>query len=378
MNILTITFNNIWHRKIRSLLTVLGVGISISAFVAIIGLTNGLKQSLVSTFKSRGTDLVIIEKGIVDILSSNVDVAYKDKLKQMPQVEEASSILLDLYSYKFKQYILVYGWEPDSYLFGELKIKGHLIKQNNEAILGSLAAKRLNKNIGDAVDIKGAKFTVVGIFQSKSVLEDGAAIIALERLQELKNTKNKISLFNLKVKTPQGGNVTYDEINSRIDQAQTAIAETFPELEVKNVQSFISSNTPMYLVFNFTWAISIVAFIIVILGIVNTVATSVLDRTQEIGILLAIGWRNLSVMAMVLGEAMFLGFLGGLAGVGLGYFLMFLLVGSPQLSGLMVMNFDPYFILQVMAISLGLGFISGIYPAIKAISIEPMKVLRYG
>jgi putative ABC transport system permease protein len=378
MNIITITFNNIWHRKIRSLLTVLGVGISISAFVAIIGLTNGLKESLVSTFKSRGTDLVIIEKGIVDILSSNVDITYKEKLKFKPQVEEVSPILLDLYSFKFKQYILVYGWEPDSYLFGELKIQGNSIKQNNDVILGSLAAKRLNKKIGDVVDIKGAKFTVAGIFQSKSVLEDGAAIIPLERLQELKNAKNKISLFNIKVKTPQGARVTYTEINNSIDQAQAAIAEAFPELEVKNVQSFISNNTPMYMVFNFTWAIGIVAFIIVILGIVNTMATSVLERTQEIGILLAIGWRNFSVVAMVLGEAMLLGLLGGVVGVGLGYFLMSLLVSSPQLSGMMVMNYDLYFILQVLSISLGLGFLSGIYPAIKAISIEPMKVLRYG
>ena len=378
MNIITITFNNIWHRKMRSLLTVLGVGISISAFVAIIGLTNGLNESLVSTFKSRGTDLVIIEKGTVDILSSNVDVAYKDKLKLKPQVEAVSPILLDLYSYKFKQYILVYGWEPDSYLFGELKIQGNLIKKNNEVILGSLAAKRLNKKIGDEVDIKGGKFTLVGIFQSKSILEDGAAIIPLERLQELKNAKSKISLFNIKVKIPQAAKASYDEINNSINQAQAAIAEAFPELEVKNVQSFISNNTPMYLVFNFTWAISLVAFIIVILGIVNTMTTSVLERTQEIGILLAIGWRNLSVMAMVLGEAMFLGLLGGVVGLGLGYFLMFIFVSSPQLSGMMVMNYDLYFTLQVVAISLGLGFFSGVYPAIKAISIEPMKVLRYG
>lgn len=362
----------------RSLLTVLGVGISISAFVAIIGLTNGLNESLVSTFKSRGTDLVIIEKGTVDILSSNVDVAYKDKLKLKPQVEAVSPILLDLYSYKFKQYILVYGWEPDSYLFGELKIQGNLIKKNNEVILGSLAAKRLNKKIGDEVDIKGGKFTLVGIFQSKSILEDGAAIIPLERLQELKNAKSKISLFNIKVKIPQAAKASYDEINNSINQAQAAIAEAFPELEVKNVQSFISNNTPMYLVFNFTWAISLVAFIIVILGIVNTMTTSVLERTQEIGILLAIGWRNLSVMAMVLGEAMFLGLLGGVVGLGLGYFLMFIFVSSPQLSGMMVMNYDLYFTLQVVAISLGLGFFSGVYPAIKAISIEPMKVLRYG
>jgi putative ABC transport system permease protein len=377
MNVITITFNNIWHRKIRSLLTILGIGISIAAFFAIIGLTDGLKQSLVSTFKSRGTDLVVMEKGVVDILSSSIDITYKNKLKLLPQVEQAAPILLDLFSFKFKQYLLVYGWEPGSYPFGELKIQGSLPEKNNQVILGVLAAKRLNKKIGDEVNIKGAEFTVAGIFQSKSILEDGAAIIALERLQELKKAKDKITLFNVRVRIPPGTKITYEQINSEIDRAQLAIAAAFPELEVKNIQSFISNNTPMYLVFNFTWALSIVAFIIVILGIVNTMAASVLERTREIGILLAIGWRNLSVIAMVLCESMLLGFLGGIVGIGLGYFLMYLFVSSPQLSGMMTMNYDLNFILKVMAISLGLGFVSGIYPAFKAVSIEPMKVLRY-
>ncbi len=380
MNIITITLNNLWHRKIRSLLTLLGVGISIAAFVAIIGLADGLKHSLVSTFQARGTDLVVIEKGVVDILSSSIDAAYKDKLQGMPLIEQVAPILLDLYSFKFKQYLLLYGWEPGSYPFSELKLRGKLPQNYGQAILGVLAAKRLNKKIGDKINLKGAEFTVAGIFQSQSILEDGAAIIQLARLQELKKSGDKVTLFNIKIKTPsaQKSRFDYAKLNRQTDLAQVQIAEAFPGLEVKNIQNFIYNNTPMYLVFNFTWALSIVAFIIVILGIANTMAASVLERTQEIGILLAIGWRDLSIAAMILCEAMLIGLLGGCVGLGLGYLLMYFFILSPQLSGLMAMHYDLGFILRVIAISVGLGFLSGLYPAFKAISIEPMKVLRYG
>lgn len=378
MNILTITFNNIWHRKIRSLLTILGVGISIAAFVAIIGLTDGLRESFISNFKSRGTDLVVLEKGVLDILSSKVDIAYKDKLKALPEVEQVAPILLDLYSFKFKQFIVIYGWELDSYLFKELRVRGSFPKNNQEVILGALAAKRLNKEVGQQVNIKGAQFTVAGIFQSKSIIEDGAVIMALESLQKLKDVRDKVCLYNIKVRTPSSAKASYDQINDSIDRAEIAIARSFPELEVKNIQNFISNNTPMYMIFNFTWALSIVAFIIVILGIVNTMAASVLERTQEIGILLAIGWRNLSVVGMVLCEAMLLGFAGGLVGLGFGYLMMNVFVLTPQLSGLMSITYDPVLILKVILISSALGLVSGIYPALKAIAIEPMKVLRYG
>jgi putative ABC transport system permease protein len=378
MNILTITFNNIWHRKIRSLLTILGVGISIAAFVAIIGLTDGLRESFISNFKSRGTDLVVLEKGVLDILSSKVDFSYKDKLKAMPEIEQVAPILLDLFSFKFKQFIVIYGWELDSYLFKELKVQGSFPKNNQEVVLGALAAKRLNKKTGEQVNIKGVQFTVAGIFQSKSIIEDGAVIMALESLQKLKDVREKVCLFNIKVKIPLGGKSGYDQIDNSIDRAEISIARNFPELEVKNIQNFISNNTPMYMIFNFTWALSIVAFIIVILGIVNTMAASVLERTQEIGILLAIGWRNLSVVGMVLCEAMLLGLAGGIVGLGFGYLMMNVFVLTPQLSGLMAMTYDPVLVLKVIVISLALGLVSGIYPALKAISIEPMKVLRYG
>jgi putative ABC transport system permease protein len=79
----------------------------------------------------------------------------------------------------------------------------------------------------------------------------------------------------------------------------------------------------------------------------------------------------------VLWESTLLGFLGGLFGLCIGYLMMKVLLTSTNLQGLMKMEYDFVFMVKAMIISVLLGFLSGIYPAVKAISIEPIKVLRY-
>lgn len=355
----------------------MGVGISIAAFVSLVGLTEGLERTLKDTFSERGTDLVVIEKGTVDILSSTLDQSLLDRIRQMPGVLDASPIIADLYALKLKQYIMIYGWETGSYLFRELKMAGRLPISGNEVIVGELGAKRIKKGLGDELKIRNQKFTIVGLFESRSLLEEGAIIMPLERLQELKKMKNKVTLLNIKIRTPDVSRKSQGAINKEIERVQEAITAAFADIEVKNIQSFISTNTHIFIVLQFTWAISIVAFIIVILGIINTMVASVFERTREIGILLAIGWRKTKIMALILYESSLLGLLGGVIGTAVGFAMIKMLVSRPELQNIMSISYDPIFILKSMIISTGLGLLSGVYPACKAISIDPVEVLRY-
>jgi putative ABC transport system permease protein len=374
MNLLTITAKNLWHRKIRTGLTILGVGVSIAAFISLVGLADNLAQTFKTTLKTRGTDLVVLEKGTVDILSSSIDESYLARIKQLPGVMDASAILVNFYAIQLNQYILVYGWHLHSYLFDELEIKGMYPQRQDEAILGSMAATRLKKNVGDAIEIKGARFRVLGIFQSKSLFEEGAIIIPLEQLQQINRTPHKVTMLNIKVKKED---LPGNDVSKAIERVQSQIADLLPDVEVKNVQSFSSAENPLLAISKFSWAISAVAFVIAILGIVNTMTTSVMERTRDIGILLAMGWRNIRIVALVLHESTMLGFLGGMVGLLLGYGMMMLLVTAPNLQGIIRITYDLMFMMKAIAISLLLGFVSGIYPALRAISIEPIEVLRY-
>ena len=375
MNIGTITIKNLWHQKVRSLLTILGVGISIAAFVSLRGLTNDLDKALQTTYKARGTDLVVMEKATLDIFASTIDQSYLAKLKQIPHVQKVSPILFYFYAVNYKQYFLIYGWEPESYLFEDLKIQGSPLKNDHDMLLGSIAAKRLHKSTGDMIKIRGEEFNVCGVFQGLNMLEDAGIIIKLDTLQRIKKATGKITAINLRLDTSDSVRLSLKERKDISQKVQDQIHSEFSDLEVKDVQGFVS--TPFAVVFSFTWAISVVVFIVVIMGILNTMSTAVLERTREIGILLAIGWRKSRIAMLVLFESAIFGLLGGIVGIVLGYSLMRILIVAPQIQGFITMTYDLTFLTKALGLSLLVGIISGIYPAIKAISINPIEALHY-
>lgn len=375
MNLLTIICKNLWQQKIRSILTIIGVGISISAFVSLRGLTYNLEKALQTTYKSRGTDLIVMEKSTLDIFSSTIDQSYLAQLKLIPHVRQASPILFYFYAVQFKQYFLITGWEPGCYLFEGLKIDGSSLQDDHDALLGSIAAKRLNKSRGDKINIRGEEFYICGIFQSMNMLEDGTIILPLYTLQKIKNTPGKITAINLRLDSSESLKMSMKQQQDIARDVQNKINSEFNDLEVKDVQNFIA--TPFSTIFSFTWAISIVALIIAIMGIVNTMTTVVLERAREIGILLAIGWRKFRIIKLVLLESAIYGILGGIAGIILGYAIMRILITLPQIQGFIVMSYDLSFMVKTLGFSLLVGILAGIYPAAKAVSIEPIEVLRY-
>lgn len=199
MNLLTIVCKNLWHQKVRSGLTILGVGISIAAFVSLGGLTDNLEKSLQSTYKARGADLVVMEKATLDLFSSTIDQSYVDSLKRIPHVKQAAPILFYFYAVKFKQYFLLYGWEPDSYHFEEFKIAGSALQNDHDVLVGAVAAKRLGMTQGDEINIRGEKFRICGVFQSMNMLEESGIIVPLKTLQKIKKTPGKITAINLRL-----------------------------------------------------------------------------------------------------------------------------------------------------------------------------------
>jgi len=375
LNLLTIVCKNIWHQKVRSGLTILGVGISIAAFVSLGGLTDNLEKALQSTYKARGTDLVVMEKATLDIFSSSIDQSYAASLKRLPHVKQASPILFYFYAVEFKQYFLLYGWEPDSYLFEGFKIMGSPLQSDHDALVGAVAAKRLNKVQGDKINIRGEEFRICGVFQSMNLLEESGIIAPLNTLQRIKKTPGKITAINLRL---DYGDSLKTGLRQRQDiskQVQDAISSGFSDLEVKDVQDFVS--TPFTVVFSFTWAISMVVFVIVVMGIINTMSTAVLERRKEIGILLAIGWRKHRIVVLVLLEAAIYGLLGGIIGIILGCAMTRSLITAPAVQGFISMMPHNLFIVKSLGISMLVGIFAGIYPAVKAVSIEPIDVLRY-
>jgi putative ABC transport system permease protein len=371
MNLLTLTFKNLWHRKLRASVTILGVGLSIAAFVSLVGLADSFKDALLTTYSFRGTDLLVIEKNVMDIFSSSIDEIYLNKISTISNVRDASAVLIDLCALNNSMYVLIYGWNIGSYMFDKIKIEGSSLRNPDEAIIGQMAARRLAKNIGETIRLRGKEFKVVGVFMSRSVFEEGAIIIPLGSLQRLKELQGKVSMFNVRLNYAIGG----EQGKKMIEDVRSQICQLSPDLDVRDIQEFVSNDNPLFTIVKFSWAISTCAFIIAILGILNTMTTSVLERMKEIGIVLAIGWSRKRIIYMVLLEAVNLSFAGCLLGLCIGYIFMRILVSATHLD--IPTSVTSGFCLESIGISIMIGIISGIYPAIRASSIAPIRVLRH-
>ena len=377
MNLAGLAFKNLWQRKLRAGLTILGVGTSIAVYVSLVGLTGIFTDAFRQMYKLRQTDLVVREKGNFDFLSSGIDEKYADKIKQLPEVLNISKVLIDFSLSGAKDYFLVLGWDQNSNLFSKLKIQGRHPENQEEALVGATISKKFHKKLGDKIEVKGSWFTIVGIFESKSMFEEGSVIIPLEKLQRIKKVPGKVTLLNLVVKKDAFNGSQPVKAEAQIERIRFLIAQMLPDTEIKSVEDIVSADNTISSFLNFAWAVSMVAFIAAILGIINTMVTSVLEQTSKIGILLAIGWRKLKILCLVLYESILLGVLGGIFGLALGYGIMNLLMHSPQLQNIGRINYNFVFMIKVISVSFLVGFLAGIYPAIRAISIKPIEALRY-
>jgi putative ABC transport system permease protein len=114
-----------------------------------------------------------------------------------------------------------------------------------------------------------------------------------------------------------------------------------------------------------------------ILGIANTMAMSVFERTREIGILRAIGWKAWRVLMLIQVEAMVLGFVGGILGIGFGWGTLKVLASLPQTASIVSTNLDPLHLAESLGIAVLSGLIAGAYPAWRGAHLSPVEALRH-
>jgi putative ABC transport system permease protein len=124
-------------------------------------------------------------------------------------------------------------------------------------------------------------------------------------------------------------------------------------------------------------AISVLAILVGGIGVLNTMLMAVFERTREIGVLRALGWRRRRILSLILREALLLGLLGGITGIGAALLMIFLFQQAPMVGGIL----DPVWEWDVFAraifVALMLGLFGGLYPAYRATQLQPVEALRY-
>ncbi|HLB45812.1 MAG TPA: ABC transporter permease [Anaerolineales bacterium] len=358
---------NLWRRKTRTLLTVLGIAIGVAGVVALGAFGEGLASGLEQMFSYTDADLMVGQREAMMLLISTVDEQVGDELADAPGVEEVSGTVIGMVQMPESPYFIVAGEEPGGFTMQHYKlIAGSSITGRKQILLGKVAAENFNKIVGESFRLNEVTYRVVGIYETGVGLEDGGAVMALADAQRAFDKRYQVNYFNIKIKDPTQIDAVKEYIETHWDDLSAIRSgEATQEKEIYNLYR------------SFGLFLGIFAVIVGGLGMMNTTLMSVLERTREIGVLRAVGWRRRRIITMILGESLVLGLLGGVAGIGIGIGLTELARLSPSVRSMLSGAYTPSIFIQALVIAVTLGAVGGLYPAWRASQLTPADAMRY-
>lgn len=192
--------------------------------------------------------------------------------------------------------------------------------------------------------------------------------MSLRDAQDLFNKPRKMTLLGIKLKDESRGRAK--EVASLLESQQPAITVTISSQFTEKMQDFATTEAILNTLILITLAVG---------GIVmtNAILMSVFERTGEIGVLRALGWRKAQIIAMVLYESLAVSLVSGILGILIGYGLNYLISQDPSMGYMFIPVYSLKLFIEVLVITLGLGCAGGIYPAWKASTMRPVDALRY-
>ena len=368
------TLKNLLRRKIRTLLTVLGISIGVAAIVALSALAAGLETGYNAMLTGSKADLILSQPNTFDISYSSIDESVGAELLAAPEVAEVSGMIQGFTQAEGEPIFFVFGYPKDSFILGRFQIVDGVDLNSREAqkarpksiLLGSSAAEVLDKGVGDTLRITGSAFRIVGIYQTGDIFEDSGAILDLSEAQALVGKPRQVSLFYIRLKDTS--------LNQRFIQR---VERLYPDLSLSGIQEFADQQSMSDMLRGYVWAIGGLAIVIGGVGMMNAQLMSVMERTREIGVFRAVGWSKMRVMWLILGESIAVSIIGGVIGVGLGWLLLYLLSRQTVLLGGGTNSINADLLIQAFSIVILLGLVGGLYPAWRASRMQPVEALQY-
>jgi putative ABC transport system permease protein len=345
---------------------------AIGAFVGLVGFSNAFESEWLRIYSSSGTDISVIQQ---TFLSTSLDESAGKTLKSLPLVAQATPVIYNLMDLTTDVNALAFGWKADSYEFGSMQIlAGRRLRDGHpEVMLGDLLADELKKKVGDTLEIQSSPFTVCAIYHGGSGLQADAVILPLDQLQQLSSLQGKVSTFDVRLRSAPAG----ESQEVYLKRAQAQIEAALPGLRAVPAAERAHNNQFVQLAHASAWGTSSIALLIGVLGIANTMAMSVYERTREIGILRALGWKRGQVLILIQLEAAILGLGGGLFGIAFGWSALHLLAALPQTASIVSTSLPFLLLAESLGIAVLAGLIAGALPAWRAAKLSPVEALRY-
>lgn len=368
MRFSALIFKNLFRRKTRSSLAILGISIGIATIIALGAVMSGMTSGMEAMLRTGKADFSVVEKGVSDLQFSRISENRTNEIEALDGVEKAAGVFMTVYSIGDYPYVLTWGVnKEDLPMLGVNIVNGSSFSKEYELIIGQTTSKELNKKVGDEVILKDKRFNITGILETGTIYLDKGIALSLKKLQEMEK---------------QGGYVTIIfaelEVGANIEEICQQIEERFPNLvTIKSASELSKVDKGLEVMDAVNWAVSFLAILIGGIGVTNTMMMSIYERTREIGVLRALGWRRKRILTMVLGESMLLCLFSVLIGSLLGIFGTKLLMLYPMIRGILEPMYTMDVFIRAFIVAFAVGLVGGFYPAYRASKLSPSEAMRY-
>ncbi len=358
------TFKGVFRRKTRSLLTILSIVVGIMLVTALLMVANGLNTQFQQLSGGSGADFVVLDHSS-DLSSSRVNASIENDLENMDGISWVSGMVISTTNIGDRPFAFVMGVQPDEKSVEQFGIvEGRTLQSGDtgKVIIGRVMATQEGLKIGDTLNIKDKSFEVVGIYETGVTTEDGGVVVPLGEAQSLFDLGDQVSMLQVKV-----------ENIDQVDAIRTQIETRYPQLLALKGSEVANQQADLQLINSISSLIALIAILVGSIVVMNTMIMSVMERTREIGVLRAIGWKRRKILLLILKESFTISIIGGVIGIVLGIVMVNLLTNLAKISLNLPVTLD--LVVGVFLITIILGILGGFYPAWRASKMSPMEAL---
>jgi putative ABC transport system permease protein len=383
MKLHDIAVNNLRRRKGKVFFLVMGLLVGVAAVVALHTTTTILEEDIAHKMDEFGANIIVTPKseglsltyGGLSLggLSFDMKEISESDLEKIKTIENAANVrivspkVFGVFENEgHKALVVGVDFNEELSLKKWWKITGDAPEKPNQILLGKEAAERFQVSPGSKLEIKGEPFKVAGVLESTGSQDDGLVFMNLPITQKLFGKQGTVGMVEIAALCK----------NCPISDIVKQLSEKLPTAKVTAVQQVVEGRMDTLHSFRrFSLGISALVLFVGSMVVFVTMMASVNERTREIGIFSAIGFRRSHIMKIILLEAaavsMIAGLTGYLAGIGVTRVLLsFLTEQMPHFT------LDPMVPLGAVFLAILVGLLASLYPALTASRMDPSEALR--
>ncbi|MDP6626710.1 MAG: ABC transporter permease [Methanopyri archaeon] len=385
MDILGIALRNLTRRRLRTALLILGIAVSCASVITMVSITSSMEKKVNRELETFGANIVVVptsrtldlrfgdlDVGGLSVGERDIDAAEFANIWKIQDSGSLAHVAPKVYgavtwSNGGEGAVTLAGidMEQEPQVKRWWQVDGRYPASENEVLLGADVAAASGVAIGDTVELDGSPFVIIGVLQPTGSVDDAMVYIELSTAQTMLGKEGRYSMVDIRAWCHL---CPVEEMVRQIMEAVPGVRAT-PVKQVAMAEMAVLDS-----VRRFSTYISAIIILLSMLGLGGLILSSVSERTRELGILMALGFKELQVARLVITENVLIGVIGGTSGFVLGAALTAVI--GPAVAGDAIVSTGVRYLPVSIGLALAVTLVSSLYPAHRASRLHPAEALR--